>query len=90
MVQLWRWNKSAPCISSPQNHHPPIDPDQSKKIAGLLSGTAGNGAWPMTLAFGSSPVGAGVTVGESRHDHDRDRVREKTSSGRASQATERP
>ena len=24
------------------------------------------------------PVGAGVTVGESRHDYDRDRVREKT------------
>lgn len=25
-----------------------------------------------------SPVGAGVTVGESHHDYDRDRVREKT------------
>jgi hypothetical protein len=25
-----------------------------------------------------SPVGAGVTVGESRHDYDRDRVQEKT------------
>ena len=24
------------------------------------------------------PVGAGVTVGESHHDYDRDRVREKT------------
>ena len=24
------------------------------------------------------PVGAGVTVGESRHDYDRDRVREKS------------
>jgi hypothetical protein len=24
------------------------------------------------------PVGAGVTVGESRHDYDRDRVQEKT------------
>jgi hypothetical protein len=24
------------------------------------------------------PVGAGVTVGEGRHDYDRDRVREKT------------
>jgi hypothetical protein len=93
-----------------QNRHPPIDPGQTQKIANLLCGTGGNGAWPtsltaihwkedamrkillaaaMTGALAApaladdvgvrvGPVGAGVTVGESHPDYDRDRVREKT------------
>ena len=33
---------------------------------------------PQVVGVRVGPVGAGVTVGESHHDYDRDRVREKT------------
>jgi hypothetical protein len=47
----------------------------------LIAATVGSLAAPALaedVGVQVGPVGAGVTVGESHHDYDRDRVREKT------------
>ena len=58
----------------------PLEEDEMKKIL-LIAATVGTIATPALadeVGVQAGPVGAGVTVGESHRDYDRDRPRDKT------------
>ena len=58
----------------------PLEEDEMKKVL-LIAATVGVIAAPALadeVGIQAGPVGAGVTVGESHRDYDRDRPRDKT------------
>jgi hypothetical protein len=58
----------------------PLEENDMKKLLFVAAATSALAVPALADEVGVrvGPVGAGVTVGESHHDYDRDRVREKT------------